>query len=38
VTLIGGVGSMFSLNVSLTTAVEEGTDVAANSDPASLDD
>ncbi|WP_327052132.1 flippase-like domain-containing protein [Halomicrococcus gelatinilyticus] len=38
VTLVGGVGSMFSLNVSLTTAVEEGTDVAANSDPASLDD
>ncbi len=38
VTLIGGVGSMFSLNVSLTQAVEEGREVSVESDAASLDD
>ncbi|MFH5797636.1 flippase-like domain-containing protein [Haladaptatus sp. CMAA 1911] len=37
VTLVGGVGSMFSLNVSLTQAVEEGRDVSVE-EPASLDD
>ncbi|RBI63719.1 glycosyl transferase [halophilic archaeon] len=38
VTLVGGVGSMFSLNVSLTTAVEEGSEMSVDSDPTSLDD
>lgn len=37
VTLVGGVGSMFSLNVSLTQAVEEGRDVSVE-EPTSLDD
>jgi glycosyltransferase AglD len=37
VTLVGGVGSMFSLNVSLTQAVEEGRDVSVE-ETASLDD
>ncbi len=37
ITLVGGVGSMFSLNVSLTQAVEEGRDVSVE-EPASLDD
>ncbi|WP_435151727.1 flippase-like domain-containing protein [Haladaptatus sp. DFWS20] len=38
VTLVGGVGSMFSLNVSLTQAVEEGSEMSVESEPASLDD
>ncbi|WP_227375602.1 flippase-like domain-containing protein [Haladaptatus halobius] len=38
VTLVGGVGSMFSLNVSLTQAVEEGREVSVESDAASMDD
>ncbi|WP_266075283.1 flippase-like domain-containing protein [Haladaptatus caseinilyticus] len=38
VTLVGGVGSMFSLNVSLTQAVEEGRDVSVESETPSLDD
>ncbi|GAA0247013.1 flippase-like domain-containing protein [Haladaptatus pallidirubidus] len=39
VTLIGGVASMFSLNVSLTQAVEEGSEMSVESEtPSSLDD
>ncbi len=38
VTLVGGVASMFTLNVSLTQAVEEGREMSVESEPASLDD